>query len=87
MVYVDDSPRERYVPAGWPGMRGKKVVVTGATGSGRGHRATELPTGAPVTPHEVARTVVFLLSDWSTGVSVAHLPADGAQNASSPDGY
>ncbi|MFF9035700.1 SDR family NAD(P)-dependent oxidoreductase [Streptomyces sp. NPDC014892] len=47
----------------------------------------ELPTGAPVTPHEVARTVVFLLSDWATGVSGAHLPVDRAQNAPSPDGY
>jgi NAD(P)-dependent dehydrogenase (short-subunit alcohol dehydrogenase family) len=49
--------------------------------------AAELPTGAPVTPHEVARTVVFLLSDWATGVSGAHLPVDRAQNAPSPDGY
>ncbi|QFQ95132.1 SDR family oxidoreductase [Streptomyces phaeolivaceus] len=47
----------------------------------------ELPTGAPVTPHEVARTVVFLLSDWATGVSGAHLPVDRAQNAPSPYGY
>ncbi|KND43213.1 MULTISPECIES: SDR family NAD(P)-dependent oxidoreductase [Streptomyces] len=47
----------------------------------------ELPSGAPVTPHEVARTVVFLLSDWATGVSGAHLPVDRAQNAPSPDGY
>ncbi|HSX97442.1 MAG TPA: SDR family oxidoreductase [Streptomyces sp.] len=47
----------------------------------------ELPTGAPVAPHEVARTVVFLLSDWATGVSGAHLPVDRAQNAPSPDGY
>ncbi|WP_328222211.1 SDR family NAD(P)-dependent oxidoreductase [Streptomyces sp. NBC_00310] len=47
----------------------------------------ELPTGAPVSPHEVARTVVFLLSDWATGVSGAHLPVDRAQNAPSPDGY
>ncbi|MDT0569167.1 SDR family oxidoreductase [Streptomyces sp. DSM 3412] len=47
----------------------------------------ELPTGAPVTPHEVARTVVFLLSDWATGVSGVHLPVDRAQNAPSPDGY
>ncbi|MGW1672534.1 SDR family NAD(P)-dependent oxidoreductase [Streptomyces sp. NPDC002324] len=49
--------------------------------------AAELPTGAPVTLHEVARTVVFLLSDWATGVSGAHLPVDRAQNAPSPDGY
>lgn len=49
--------------------------------------AAELPTGAPVTPHEVARTVVFLLSDWASGVSGAHLPVDRAQNAPSPDGY
>ncbi|MBZ3901316.1 MULTISPECIES: SDR family NAD(P)-dependent oxidoreductase [Streptomyces] len=47
----------------------------------------ELPTGAPVTPYEVARTVVFLLSDWATGVSGAHLPVDRAQNAPSPYGY
>ncbi|UUU36405.1 SDR family oxidoreductase [Streptomyces sp. CA-210063] len=47
----------------------------------------ELPTGAPVSPHEVARTVVFLLSDWATGVSGAHLPVDRAQNAPSPYGY
>ncbi|MGW0708432.1 SDR family NAD(P)-dependent oxidoreductase [Streptomyces sp. NPDC002643] len=47
----------------------------------------ELPMGAFVTPREVARTVVFLLSDWATGVSGAHLPVDRAQNAPSPDGY
>ena len=47
----------------------------------------EMPTGALVAPHEVARTVVFLLSDWATGVSGAHLPVDRAQNAPSPDGY
>ncbi|WP_258539430.1 SDR family NAD(P)-dependent oxidoreductase [Streptomyces ipomoeae] len=47
----------------------------------------ELPTGALVTPHEVAHTVVFLLSDWASGVSGAHLPVDRAQNAPSPDGY
>jgi 3-oxoacyl-[acyl-carrier protein] reductase len=47
----------------------------------------ELPGGRPVTPHEVARTVVFLLSDWASGVSGAHLPVDRAQNAPSPDGY
>ncbi|MFE7654332.1 hypothetical protein ACFU6M_15745 [Streptomyces bottropensis] len=41
----------------------------------------------PVTPHEVARTVVFLLSDWATGVFGAHLPVDRAQNAPSPDGH
>ncbi|MEH0631122.1 SDR family oxidoreductase [Streptomyces stelliscabiei] len=37
----------------------------------------ELPSGAPVTPHEVARTVVFLLSDWATGVSGATCPWTG----------
>ncbi|WNZ14104.1 SDR family oxidoreductase [Streptomyces sp. 11x1] len=47
----------------------------------------ELPTGAPVTPHEVARTVVFQLSDWATDVSGAHLPVDRAQNEPSQDGY
>ncbi|MFE7837114.1 SDR family oxidoreductase [Streptomyces sp. NPDC057474] len=47
----------------------------------------ELPSGAPVTPHEVARTVVFLLSDWAAGVSGAHLTVDRAQNVPSPDGY
>lgn len=31
--------------------------------------------------------MVFLLSDWATGVSGAHLPADRAQNASPPDGH
>ncbi|NBM15977.1 SDR family NAD(P)-dependent oxidoreductase, partial [Streptomyces sp. GC420] len=49
--------------------------------------AAELPLGAPVTPQEVARVVAFLLSDWSSGISGAHLPVDRAQNASTPDGY
>jgi NAD(P)-dependent dehydrogenase (short-subunit alcohol dehydrogenase family) len=47
----------------------------------------ELPGGEPVTPQEVARAVVFLLSDWASGVSGAHLPVDRAQNAPSPYGY
>ncbi|MEW2752759.1 SDR family oxidoreductase [Streptomyces sp. NPDC048399] len=49
--------------------------------------AAELPGGAPVAPQEVARVVAFLLSDWSSGISGAHLPVDRAQNAPSPDGY
>lgn len=34
VVNVDENPllRERDVPAGWPGMRGTRVVVTGAPG-------------------------------------------------------
>ncbi|MFF3489338.1 SDR family NAD(P)-dependent oxidoreductase [Streptomyces sp. NPDC002701] len=47
----------------------------------------ELPGGEPVAPHEVARVVAFLLSDWSSGISGANLPVDRAQNAPSPDGY
>ncbi|BCL25837.1 3-ketoacyl-ACP reductase [Streptomyces aurantiacus] len=47
----------------------------------------ELPSGGPVAPHEVARVVAFLLSDWSSGISGANLPVDRAQNAPSPDGY
>ncbi|GGN78806.1 3-ketoacyl-ACP reductase [Streptomyces albiflavescens] len=49
--------------------------------------AAELPGGEPVAPQEVARVVAFLLSDWSSGISGAHLPVDRAQNAPSPDGY
>ncbi|GAA5039692.1 glucose 1-dehydrogenase [Streptomyces siamensis] len=49
--------------------------------------AAELPGGGPVAPQEVARVVAFLLSDWSSGISGAHLPVDRAQNAPSPDGY
>ncbi|WP_338145710.1 SDR family oxidoreductase [Streptomyces scabichelini] len=49
--------------------------------------AAELPGGRPVAPQEVARVVAFLLSDWSSGISGAHLPVDRAQNAPSPDGY
>ncbi|MGP4043016.1 SDR family NAD(P)-dependent oxidoreductase [Streptomyces sp. 2A115] len=49
--------------------------------------AAELPGGEPVAPQEVARVVVFLLSDWSSGISGANLPVDRAQNAPSPDGY
>lgn len=49
--------------------------------------AAELPTGRTVAPQEVARVVAFLLSDWSSGISGAHLPVDRAQNAPSPDGY
>jgi NAD(P)-dependent dehydrogenase (short-subunit alcohol dehydrogenase family) len=49
--------------------------------------AAELPAGVPVAPEEVARVVAFLLSDWSSGISGAHLPVDRAQNAPSPDGY
>ena len=52
-----------------------------------GFVAAELPSGAPVAPQEVARVVAFLLSDWSSGISGAHLPVDRAQNAPSPDGY
>ncbi|MHA5054818.1 SDR family NAD(P)-dependent oxidoreductase [Streptomyces sp. SD15] len=52
-----------------------------------GFVATELPSGEPVAPQEVARVVAFLLSDWSSGISGAHLPVDRAQNAPSPDGY
>lgn len=52
-----------------------------------GFVAAELPTGRPVAPQEVARVVTFLLSDWSSGISGAHLPVDRAQNAPSPDGY
>jgi NAD(P)-dependent dehydrogenase (short-subunit alcohol dehydrogenase family) len=49
--------------------------------------AAELPGGGPVAPQEVARVVAFLLSDWSSGISGAHLPVDRAQNAPSPEGY
>jgi NAD(P)-dependent dehydrogenase (short-subunit alcohol dehydrogenase family) len=49
--------------------------------------AAELPWGAPVAPQEVARVVAFLLSDWSSGISGAHLPVDRAQNAPTPQGY
>lgn len=52
-----------------------------------GFVAAELPSGRPVAPQEVARVVAFLLSDWSTGISGAHLPVDRAQNAPTPDGY
>ncbi|MFI6340188.1 SDR family NAD(P)-dependent oxidoreductase [Streptomyces sp. NPDC050535] len=52
-----------------------------------GFVAAEFPGGEPVAPVEVARVVVFLLSDWSSGISGAHLPVDRAQNAPSPDGY
>lgn len=52
-----------------------------------GFAAAELPGGEPVAPQEVARVVAFLLSDWSSGVSGAHVPVDRAQNAPSPDGY
>ncbi|MEV6171966.1 SDR family oxidoreductase [Streptomyces sp. NPDC051954] len=52
-----------------------------------GFAAAELPGGELVAPQEVARVVAFLLSDWSSGVSGAHLPVDRAQNAPSPDGY
>jgi NAD(P)-dependent dehydrogenase (short-subunit alcohol dehydrogenase family) len=49
--------------------------------------AAELPGGRLVTPQEVARVVAFLLSDFSSGISGAHLPVDRAQNAPGPDGY
>ncbi|MFD4526192.1 SDR family NAD(P)-dependent oxidoreductase [Streptomyces sp. NPDC058470] len=52
-----------------------------------GFLAAEFPGGQPVAPQEVARVVAFLLSDWSSGISGAHLPVDRAQNAPSPDGY
>ncbi|MFC9843646.1 SDR family NAD(P)-dependent oxidoreductase [Streptomyces sp. NPDC060223] len=52
-----------------------------------GFLAAEFPGGEPVAPQEVARVVAFLLSDWSSGISGAHLPVDRAQNAPSPDGY
>ncbi|MEU4206105.1 SDR family oxidoreductase [Streptomyces sp. NPDC045456] len=47
----------------------------------------QIPGGQLVTPQEVARTVVFLLSPWSSGISGAHIPVDRAQNAPTPDGY
>ncbi len=49
--------------------------------------SAELPGGRPVAPQEVARVVAFLLSDWSSGISGAHLPVDRAQNAPTPYGY
>jgi 3-oxoacyl-[acyl-carrier protein] reductase len=52
-----------------------------------GFLAAEFPGADPVAPQEVARVVAFLLSDWSSGISGAHLPVDRAQNAPSPDGY
>ncbi|MCC9708080.1 SDR family oxidoreductase [Streptomyces sp. MNU76] len=76
------SPGSMLIPGrGWDRMRREEPRAYEAF-VGR-----ELPTGAPVTPREVARTVVFLLSDRATGVSGAHLPVDRAQNAPSPDGY
>ncbi|MEU7205432.1 SDR family oxidoreductase [Streptomyces sp. NPDC045470] len=47
----------------------------------------QIPGGQLVTPQEVARTVVFLLSPWSSGISGAHIPVDRVQNAPTPDGY
>ncbi|MDT3398159.1 SDR family oxidoreductase [Streptomyces sp. B1866] len=49
--------------------------------------AAEVPRGELVAPQEVARVVVFLLSDASSGISGAHLPVDRAQNAPSAEGY
>ncbi|MFI6348580.1 SDR family NAD(P)-dependent oxidoreductase [Streptomyces sp. NPDC050560] len=76
------SPGSMLVPGRrWDRMRREDPAAFAA------FLAAELPGGALVTPLEVARVVVFLLSDWASGVSGAHLPVDRAQNAPAPDGY
>ncbi|MFE4512623.1 SDR family NAD(P)-dependent oxidoreductase [Kitasatospora sp. NPDC056783] len=47
----------------------------------------EVPGGRLVTPQEVSKVVVFLLSDASSGVSGVNVPVDRAQNAPGPQGY
>jgi NAD(P)-dependent dehydrogenase (short-subunit alcohol dehydrogenase family) len=69
-----------------PGRRWDRIRREDPEGFGR-FTAAELPGGEPVAPQEVARVVAFLLSDWSSGISGAHLPVDRAQNAPTPGGY
>jgi 3-oxoacyl-[acyl-carrier protein] reductase len=68
-------PAEFAGPAGLAGAAGFDGVVARVGGSRGG------------TFEQAARTVVFLFSDWATGVFGAHLPVDRAQNAPSPDGH
>ncbi|GGX76023.1 3-ketoacyl-ACP reductase [Streptomyces minutiscleroticus] len=76
------SPGSMLIPGRrWDRMRREEPEAYAA------FAAAELPAGEPVAPQEVARVVAFLLSDWSSGISGAHLPVDRAQNAPSPDGY
>lgn len=76
------SPGSMLIPGRrWDRMRNEQPEAFA------GFVAAELPSGRPVAPQEVARVVAFLLSDWSTGISGAHLPVDRAQNAPTPDGY
>ncbi|GHJ39290.1 SDR family NAD(P)-dependent oxidoreductase [Streptomyces sp. TS71-3] len=76
------SPGSMLIPGRrWDRMRTEQPEAFGAFVS------AQLPAGRPVTPQEVARVVAFLLSDWSSGISGAHVPVDRAQNAPTPDGY
>ena len=76
------SPGSMLIPGRrWDRMRTERPEAFAAFAS------AELPTGRLVAPQEVARVVAFLLSDWSSGISGAHLPVDRAQNAPTPDGY
>lgn len=76
------SPGSMLIPGRrWDRMRTESPEAYAA------FRDAELPGGAPVEPQEVARAVVFLLSDWSSGISGANLPVDRAQNAPTPYGY
>lgn len=76
------SPGSMLIPGRrWDRMRSEQPEAFAA------FVAAELPGGRPVAPQEVARVVAFLLSDWSSGISGAHLPVDRAQNAPTPDGY
>ncbi len=76
------SPGSMLIPGRrWDRMRREQPEAFAAFAS------AELPGGTPVEPQEVARVVAFLLSDWSSGISGAHLPVDRAQNAPTPEGY
>jgi NAD(P)-dependent dehydrogenase (short-subunit alcohol dehydrogenase family) len=76
------SPGAMLIPGRrWDRMRTEQPEVFAA------FVAAELPSGRLVAPQEVAWVVAFLLSDWSSGISGAHLPVDRAQNAPTPDGY
>ncbi|WP_189934962.1 SDR family NAD(P)-dependent oxidoreductase [Streptomyces sulfonofaciens] len=76
------SPGSMLIPGRrWDRMRTEQPEAFAAFVS------AELPGGRPVAPQEVAHVVAFLLSDWSSGISGAHLPVDRAQNAPAPDGY
>ncbi|MFC8194777.1 SDR family NAD(P)-dependent oxidoreductase [Streptomyces sp. NPDC057298] len=76
------SPGSMLIPGRrWDRMRAEEPEAFAA------FREAKLPGGEPVAPHEVARVVAFLLSDWSSGISGANLPVDRAQNAPSPEGY